>query len=176
MAGEDGEGCAGVCYNLCMSIVVRRPNTLSLLVAVAALICAFYLGMLYEGAGTSSATLSGSDKRSPVEQRSERINAMKVDPSLPIDNVRDLESVLPDAERIQLYEAARTFVAQHSVQGMDFSLMFEFKKGDFINFDVIPENTVADHVQLYMQKVDGKWVAEDLGSLPPVPYDELPKL
>ena len=100
---------------------------------------------------------------------------MKADLNLPIYDVRDLEFVLPDAERIQLYEAARAFVVQHSVQGMEFSLVFEFKKGDFINFEVTPENTAADHVQVYMQKVDGKWVAKDLGSLPAVPYDELQK-
>ena len=100
---------------------------------------------------------------------------MKADPSLPIYDVRDLESVLSDTERIQLYEAARAFVTEHSVQGMEFSLMFEFKKGDFINFEVIPENTVTDHVQLYMQKVDGKWVAEDMESGPAVPYDDFRK-
>jgi hypothetical protein len=159
-----------------MSFVVRRSSTLWILVSVAAMICAFYIGTLYEGARANSVTPSGFDKRSPAEQRSARINALKADPSLPINDVHDLETVLPDAERIQLYEAARAFVAQHSIQGAAFSLMFEFKKGDLINFEVIPENTVTDHAQLYMQKLDGKWVAEDLGSGPLVPYDELPKL
>jgi hypothetical protein len=156
-----------------MSFAGRRSNALWVLVSVATIICAFYLGTLYEGARANSAAPSGFDKRSSAEQRSARINALKADPSLPINDVHDLESVMPDAERIQLYEAARAFVAEHSVQGMEFSLMFEFKKGDFINFEVIPENTVTDHAQLYMQKLDGKWVAEDLGSGPPVPYDEL---
>jgi hypothetical protein len=159
-----------------MSFVGRHSNALWVLVSVAAIICAFYLGTLYKGARANSATPSGFDKRSPAEQRSARIDALKADPSLPINDVRDLESVLPDAERIQLYEAARAFVAQHTIQGVAFSLMFEFKKGNFINFEVIPENTVTDHAQLYMQKLDGKWVAEDLGSGPPVPYDEFRKL
>jgi hypothetical protein len=158
-----------------MSFVVRRSSTLWVLVSVAAIFCAFYVGTLYEGARIGSPTLSRSDKLSPAEQRSQRFNAMKADPSLPLYDVRDLESVIPATERIQLYEAARAFVTQHSVQGLEFSLIFEFKKGDFIDFEAIPENTVTDHQQLYMQKVDGKWVAEDLGSGPPVPYDELPK-
>jgi hypothetical protein len=141
-------------------------TTLKILVSVAAIICAFYLGMLYEGARVSSATLPGSDKRLTVEQRSQMVNAMKADPSLPIYNVYDLESVLPDAERVQLYEAARAYVVQHSVPG-EFSLLFKWKKGDFVNFEVIPETIVTDHAQLYMQKVDGKWVGEDLGTGPP---------
>jgi hypothetical protein len=133
-----GEGGAiryprGLCYNSCMSFVVRRSSTLWILVSVAAMICAFYIGTLYEGARANSVTPSGFDKRSPAEQRSARINALKADPSLPINDVHDLETVLPDAERIQLYEAARAFVAQHSIQGAAFSLMFEFKKGDLIN-------------------------------------------
>ena len=81
-----------------------------------------------------------------------------------VSNYLDLEESMPLSERVQLFEAARSYASTHAVPNMQFDLVIYKHEGDWIRFKLLPENVETDIADLYMEKVDGNWVGRSLGT------------
>lgn len=95
----------------------------------------------------------------------------------PLPDIDDLG--LSDAEKDQLLGSARTYVANHSVDGMGFELIFLKRSGDRIAFKVIPHNmkgTVEDEAWLYVEKKSDKWTGIGIGTAMIELWEETPEL
>jgi hypothetical protein len=81
---------------------------------------------------------------------------------------------MPFAERQAIYAAARTYIADNSVADMQSSLVFDWKRGDWIRFTVIPETVETDNGLLFMRNVAGQWQVENFGTAFPEMYEAFP--
>jgi len=95
---------------------------------------------------------------------------------LTINSIDDLQLVLTFEERKQVYDLARKSVMNYSSPGMEFSLVFNWKKGDWIKFSVIPENIETDNAQLFLYKENDQWILKGFGTAFPELYEKYPEL
>ena len=170
--------------------VTRYSKLAALIVFIALPFFGFYLGIQYEAARkeisrldtlllatkTAVPNTTQPSNYELYQQRQGKIELLKANPQLPVDNIYDLQAILAFSEKKQLFETARSFVSSHSTQGMQFDLVFNWKKGSWIRFAIIPENIETDNAQLFMEKVDGKWVVRGFGTAFPDLYEQHPEL
>jgi hypothetical protein len=98
------------------------------------------------------------------DERQKYVNLLIANPKLVVNDINDLRDVLGQDTLMQMFEVARNYTDSKSVKGMKYDLIFQWKKGDWIKFIVIPENVITDNAELYMQKVDGKWAGYGVGT------------
>lgn len=125
---------------------------------------------------TTNETTSADAVLSPYEKRLQHIEKLKSDPNLKIDNIYDLQSVVTFKEFETMYASARKYVTENSIEGMQFSLVFNWRKGEWVNFMVIPENVETDNAQIFMQKESGQWILKGFGTAFPDLYVKHPEL
>jgi hypothetical protein len=73
-------------------------------------------------------------------------------------------SQLPQAEQKQMYQAARDYVKKNSDPNLQFDLDLKKVVDQYAILQVIPLNQQIDPAQVIMQKENGKWVAQTLGT------------
>mgnify|MGYP003430139586 CR=1 FL=1 len=105
-----------------------------------------------------------SNQSQTLEERQEYIDFLKSNPDEKIQDLNDLISVVGWEEYMEIFKTARSFVGDHSADDMVFDLIFQWKKGNWIKFDVIPENIITDNAELYMEKIDGEWTGNVVGT------------
>ena len=105
-----------------------------------------------------------------------KIAELKANPKATVDDIYDLQQVMSFSERKDLFETARKRVVEGSIEGMQFDLVFDWKKGNWIHFTVIPENVNTDIAQLYLEKVGNHWQAYGPGTAFPDLYEQHPEL
>ena len=110
------------------------------------------------------------------QARQAKIAELKANPQLTVDNIYDLQQVISFSEWKDLFETARKRVVEGSVKGMQFDLVFNWKKGNWVHFDVIPENIETDIAQLFLEKVDNHWQVYGPGTAFPDLYEQHPEL
>lgn len=123
-----------------------------------------------------NSTTSTEEVLTPYEKRMKRIGELESDPSLKISDVIEFQMVVPFEERADIYLSARNFVKNNSNPELEFGLIFNWKKGDWVNFTVIPENINTDNAQLFMYKENGQWVLKGFGTAFPDLYMKYPEL
>jgi len=121
----------------------------------------------------ADATIGGL---APIDDRDERIARLLADPTLPIDTIDDFQAVLPFVERSGIYASARAYMSDNNVADEQSSLVFDWKRGDWIRFTVIPESVETDNALLFMRLVDDEWTTETFGTAFPDLYEAYPEL
>jgi len=111
-----------------------------------------------------------------IDDRDERIARLQADSTMSIDSVDHWQAVVPFAERQALYATARTYLLDNSVAAMQTSLVFDWKRGDWIRFTTIAESVETDNALLFMRLVAGQWTVENFGTAFPDMYEEFPEL
>jgi hypothetical protein len=97
--------------------------------------------------------------------------------SSPLPDISDLD--LPDSEKSQLLDAAKTYIANYSRGTMTFTLVFLKRSGDWAAFKTIPHNTsssATDEAWLYLEKRNGKWEGVDIGTAMIDFWEKMPEL
>ncbi len=95
-----------------------------------------------------------------------------------ITTLKDFQQKIPSAERANIYETAESYVRKNSIE-FEFDLNFKWKKENWIHFEVIPHPTQTwetDNAMLFLEKVDGQWVGQSLGTAPIELYEKHPEL
>lgn len=125
--------------------------------------------------GKNTTTTSQSNFEA-YQARQARIAELKTNPQLTVDDIYDLQQVISFLEWKDLFETARKRVVEGSVKGMQFDLVFNWKRENWVHFNVIPENVETDIAQLFLEKVDNRWKAYGPGTAFPDLYEQHPKL
>ena len=121
-------------------------------------------------------SLVGLETNKTPEERQKYINSLKANPNLTVSDIDDLRDVLGQTEFMQMFNTARNYVVNKSVSVMKYDLIFQWKKGDWIKFKVISENVITDDMELYMQKVNRKWIGYGVGTSFPDLHKQHPEL
>ncbi len=110
------------------------------------------------------------------QARQAKIAELKANPQLTVDDIYDLQQIISFSEWKDLFDAARKAVVKGSIGGIQFDLVFNWKKGNWVHFNVIPESVETDIAQLYLEKVGGSWKTYGPGTAFPDLYDQHPEL
>jgi len=157
------------------ALINRLPIYLKYLAMALFVSLPFVGGWIGYQAATTTATKTDAVVPTLADQ-ADRIAQLQANPELEINNLDDWQMVMPFAERQAIYAAARTYIADNSVADMQCSLVFDWKRGDWIRFTVIPETVETDNGLLFMRNVAGKWQVENFGTAFPEMYEAFPQL
>ncbi len=124
-----------------------------------------------KGQSKPVATPQAMQSTQPIATASASASAIKE-----TSNAQDFFNTLQPGESQQLLANAKAYVAKNSVPGMQFTLNFKKQVGDYVRFEVIPQNVQTDRAQVIMQKVNGQWKAIDFGTDFPERYQSMPDL
>ncbi len=123
--------------------------------------------------------LSGNVLNNDSELATTTVEAtMSTGSSSDIITSNDFQQKISSAERANIYKAAESYVRKNSI-GVEFDLNFKWEKGNWIHFEVIPHSTQiwkTDNGLLFLEKVDGQWVGQYLGTAPIELYEKHPEL
>jgi hypothetical protein len=80
------------------------------------------------------------------------------------------------AEREQMFEAAREYIKPDAVEGMEVDLKILKQLDKWVLLEIIPLNVETDNAGMILEKVDGKWYPRDWGTILPGWRERVPEL
>lgn len=85
-------------------------------------------------------------------------------------------AVLPEAEKAQMFTAAREYIKPDCAEGMEVDLKILKQLDSWVLLEIIPLNVETDNAAMVLEKVNGEWRPRDWGTILPGWRERVPEL